>query len=426
MAKALTGAALTKFKATTARQEIPDGVLTGLYFVVQPTGRKSWAVRYRHEGKPTKMALGNFLAGDDPARAGEELRRIRRQASEILESVRAGDNPAATKQAEKKQPKDGDLFENAVKTFLEAHKQGRATKRQAKRTRKPAERTVEEARRYLEKFADVWKGKRLQEITKRTVQDALDEMAEESPVAANRAHTYLRMFFEWAVFRDRVTASPVAWEGVPESSRDRVLSLDEIKLFWRATGDLDWPFQPMFRMLLLTGQRRDEVAQMKRNELNGSTWTIPSERTKNRREHVLPLPPEVMAIIEAAPKIAGKSGYVFTTNGETFSSGYSRATRKVRKAMERVASEEAGEPVTIPNWSLHDLRRSFSTHASDKIGIEPHIVEAVLNHVSGGVAGIYNRAKYLVNKQAALEAWGRFVIDLVECKADSNVVPLRA
>ncbi|TIT07323.1 MAG: site-specific integrase [Mesorhizobium sp.] len=429
MAK-LTALSLTKFKPAATRQEIPDDALTGLYFVVQPTNRKSWAVRYRHNGKPKKLTLGNsFFGKDDTDAAGKELTQRRLEAAIILDRVRRGEDPAAEKQTEKKQPADGNLFQNAVATFLDLHAQGRATKRQVKRDRKPAPATIAETKRYLESFADTWKDKPLASITKAMVQDDLDELAADSPVAANRAHTYLQMFFQWAVNRDRVAASPVYWEGVPEGSRERVLSLDEVRWFWQACTEHGQPFGGMFKLLLLTGQRRTEVAAMTDKEIADDLWTIPSSRTKNRREHVVPLSEAARAILGDVQRIKSKSGYIFTTTGETYASGWSRATAAIAKRMVELARKEKGdEELEIERWTLHDLRRSFSTHANDELKIEPHIVEAVLNHISGargGVAGTYNKAAYLKQKKSALDAWGRYVDELVTGKSTGNVLQMR-
>src|SRR5215475_12042907 len=120
-AKAITGAALTRFKADKSKRlEIPDGVVSGLYFVIQPSGRKSWAVRYRSHGRPRKLTLGNYMAGDDPKKAGAELTKIRREAAAELERVRQGEDPAATKQIAKRAARDGEeidrhRFENVMR-----------------------------------------------------------------------------------------------------------------------------------------------------------------------------------------------------------------------------------------------------------------------------------------------------------------------
>jgi len=157
---------------------------------------------------------------------------------------------------------------------------------------------------------------------------------------------------------------------------------------------------------------------MTRGELSddGATWTIPSSRTKNKRAHVVPLPPLARAIIAGVKPIASAAGYVFTTNGRSAISGWS-AIKKVL---------DAAMGATSP-WRLHDLRRTAATGMAE-IGIPPHIVEAALNHVSGakaGVAGTYNRAAYAPEKRAALERWAERIERLVSREPASKVVSLR-
>jgi integrase len=169
--------------------------------------------------------------------------------------------------------------------------------------------------------------------------------------------------------------------------------------------------------LLLTGCRLNEVAAMTRGELSddGATWTIPSSRTKNKRAHVVPLPPLARAIIAGVKPIASAASYVFTTNGRSAISGWS-AIKKVL---------DAAMGATSP-WRLHDLRRTAATGMAD-IGIPPHIVEAALNHVSGakaGVAGTYNRAAYANEKRAALERWALHIERLVSRGEPDKVVNL--
>jgi len=143
---------------------------------------------------------------------------------------------------------------------------------------------------------------------------------------------------------------------------------------------------------------------------DGATWTIPGERTKNGRVHVVPLSPLVRELIAS---VGTDTNLVFTTNGTTLVSGWSKIKNRLDAAMQ------------IPPWRLHDLRRTCATGIAE-LGIAPHIVEAVLNHVSGaraGVAGTYNRAVYAGEKKAALERWAAHVEGLIEGRPP-KVVPL--
>jgi len=181
-------------------------------------------------------------------------------------------------------------------------------------------------------------------------------------------------------------------------ARDRVLTDDELRRFWPVTVALDYPFGPILQLLLLTGQREGEVAGMRWSELSAdlATWMLPGGRTKNGRSHVVPLPPMARRIIEAVHIAIEGCPLVFTTNGRTTPSGFS----KVKRRLDAQMSPDAP-------WRLHDLRRTAVTGMSE-IGIQPHIVEATVNHISGykaGIAGVYNRAEYLPERKAALERW---------------------
>ena len=408
MARALTAKTIENLKPDPAKRlEIPDPGLTGLYVVIQPSGAKSWALRYRHAGKPKKLTLGRWpIMG---------LADARKAASEALQAVELGADPAADKQAAKVAKAADDLserdkFVNVVDLFMRRH---------ASRNRRADDVAAMLKREVLPKWAD----RDIHDITKRDVIDVLDAIVDRgSPVSANRLRAHLNTLFNWAKGRDIVAVNPL--DGVkppaPETARDRVLADDEVKLFWSACDLIGQPFGPLFKLLLLTGQRRGEVGGMTDREINGTVWTIPAARSKNGDEHTVPLPAAAVALLDGLPRIAGRASYIFTTTGASAVSGFTRA--KDRLDAEMVKLNE-GEP--IPAFTLHDLRRTAATGMAG-LGFPPHVVEAVLNHRSGtrrGVAGVYNRFTYADEKAAALEAWGRRVLSLVEGEAD-NVVTL--
>ena len=235
--------------------------------------------------------------------------------------------------------------------------------------------------------------------------------------------------FSWLVQHRMVPANPVSGVYKPPQAgdRDRVLTNAEVRWLWQACDEVGEPFGPLFRLLLLTGQRQTEVAEVTRAEVSedGATWSLPGARTKNGRPHLVPLSALARDTLAGARPIAGRVGYVFTTNGRTPVSGFSKAKRQLDVKMLARARRDDPE-ATIPPWRLHDLRRTAATGMAD-IGIAPHVVEAVLNHVSGaraGVAGIYNRSAYADEKRAALDRWADHLSGLVAGRA-SNVVPMR-
>ena len=250
-----------------------------------------------------------------------------------------------------------------------------------------------------------------------------------SAVNANRLLAVLRRFFNWCVERGHISLSPVEKMKPPtaETARDRVLSDDELRNAWRAFDRVGHPFGPIAKLLALTGARRDEIAAATWGEidLDAKTWTIAKEWSKNGLAHEIPLSDSAVEIIKSLPRVepardekTGKAApaYVFTTTRRSTVSGWDRAKERIDTAIFKVLqndAEEAGpDPEKVeapPHWVLHDLRRTAASGMAG-LGVAPHVVEAVLNHKSGtikGVAAVYNRYNYAIEKRAALDAWGR-------------------
>lgn len=413
MAKAFTSKGIEAIKPDLAkRREIPDPALSGLYLVVQPSGVKSWALRYRWANKPKKLTLGRWpVMGLADARGA---------ASKAIAKVETGTDPGVAKKKAKAarieaQLSERDLIKTLVGDYGKRHlaslKSGAVVKRELERH-----------------VVKPWGDRDIHDITKRDVIDLLDGIADRGRVVtANRVRSYLGTFFGWCVDRDIIAMSPA--QGVKpvakEKSRDRVLSDDEIRWFWRACDDLDFPWGPLGQTLLLTGQRLGEVAGMTDTEVSGDVWSMAPQRTKNGRAHAVPLSEAVSAVLGGVERVTGKPGYVFTTTGETPLSGFHKGRNHIAERMAEIACEEAGESVEIPHWTFHDLRRTAATGMA-RLGIPVRVTEAVLNHVSGTAAGIvsvYQRHDYAEEKRSALDAWARLVADLVEGRAD-NVVQI--
>lgn len=399
----LTAAAVDKMQPTDKRQEIPDALCTGLYLVVQPTGKKGWQVRYRHGGTHRRMTLGAYPV--------LSLADARQRARDALAAASEGRDPAGEVK-EAKAPKlpedDRDTVASVIDLFMRRH---------ASRNR----RGDDVRAMFRREIMDKWGQRQIQFIAKRDVIEVLDAIVDRgSPVTANRLRAHLNTLFGWAKGRDIIQANPL--EGIkppaPETPRDRVLTDTEIKLFWEACDGLGYPFGPIYRLLLLTGQRLREVAEMEWREIDGDNWTLPQARAKNADQHDVPLSAEAKAIVDDLPRVGR---YLFTTTGKTPVSGFTRAKERVDKLM----SEATEDP--IPPFTIHDLRRTAATGMAG-LRFPPHVVEAVLNHRSGtrrGVAGIYNRYSYADEKRDALAAWARHVMQLVEGKP-TNVITMGA
>lgn len=403
----LTAQTVDKLQPTDRRQEIPDTLCTGLYLVVQPTGRKGWQVRYRHGGRHRRMTLGAYPV--------LTLAAARQRAREVLAAAAEGRDPAEEVRAAKA-PKPAD-DRNKVRVLIEQY-----DRRHLSNLRSRAD-----VRRTLDRHVVAeWGERDIHEITKRDVIDLLDGIADSGRVTtANRVRAYVSKFLNWAVERDILDLSPAT--GVKpvakEVSRDRVLSDDEIRWFWQAADTAGYPFGPMAKLLLLTGQRLGEVANMARDEIKGDNWHLPAARVKNGRAHDVPLSKTVQGILEGLPVISDQ--FVFSTSGHSAISGFSRARANMTETMIKLASKEAGEPVEIPHWTWHDLRRTCATGLA-RLGIPVRTTEAVLNHISGtggGIVAVYQRHDYAEEKRSALEAWARFVTALVEGGTD-NVVQM--
>jgi integrase len=426
MAKALTDLSLKNLKSGPARREVPDGKIGGLYYVIQPSGSTSWALRFRHLGKPCKLTLGG---GAIPL---ADARNLARQA---LAKIASGENPAsekveARKAARAAERRESDLIEKVAATFIDRVVE-----------KKYRESSAREEKRILSReIVARWKGRALGEIGRADVHDMLDEIIDrDAPILANRTLATFKRLCNWAVERGIIESSPCERLKPPatERSRDRVLTEAEIRAFWRACDQIGKPFGPLAKLLLLTAQRRDEVGAMTWSEIdaNAKKWTIPKERAKNGIAHEVPLSGDALALLAIPDRIErpreksapALPAFVFTTNGKTPVSGYSKAKAQLDAAMNAILKAEAGEDFKEPvRWTFHDLRRTAASGMAS-IGIAPHVIEAAINHKSGvikGVAAVYNRHDYASEKRAALDAWARKVGTLVTGSGPANVVEL--
>ena len=403
----LTDLLIKKLPLPDKRREVPDGRIGGLYLIVQPSGAKSWAVRYRANGAPRKLTLGAYPAVD--------LATARRRAQEAIGEVAGGNDPAAQKQASRaaarmERAAETDRVETVAEQFIARH---------IRATMRPS--WAREAERMVRKeIVGAWKGRRLSEIRKPDIHRLLDAIVDRpAPVLANRTLATFRRMCSWAIGRGIIEASPCDQikAPAPERPRDRVLDDDELRSVWVAAEALGYPFGPLVQLLVLTGQRLAEVAEMRWAEVDlaARLWTIPAERCKNGRTHQLPLSQQALAILEGLPRIEGERGFVFTTNGKTPVSGFSKARARLGAALP-----------DAPPFVLHDLRRSTATGMA-KLGVDLHVIERCLNHVSGsfgGIVGVYQKHKFEDGMRRAMDAWARHLDETVSGAGASNVVEL--
>jgi integrase len=278
--------------------------------------------------------------------------------------------------------------------------------------------TYRETERYLRTVWVPLHGLPISKITRGAIAARLAALEGSAPVAASRARAALSAFFSWAMRRGHADANPVINSYRPErvATRDRVLTDGELVEIWRGCRDDD--FGRIVKLLILTGQRREEVGAMAWQELDiaKAQWSLDGARTKNKLPHLVPLSEAALSVLSGVEVRVGRD--LLLGDGDGPFSGWSRAKANLDGRLQKAREEAAPDLKPMPLWRLHDLRRTTATRLAD-LGVQPHVVEAVLNHISGaraGVAGIYNRAAYTKEKTAALALLGEHVTHLVQAR----------
>jgi integrase len=410
----LTELSIQKLRPAANEYEVSDGKVSGLRVAVQPTGHKSFIVRYRFAGRSRQLALGSYPA--------LTLALARKRAQEANGAIAAGRDPGWEKKAAREALRAAQVDEHRVEKVFEEFKAKYLARHVGAAWAREAERLMKA--HVLPKLG----ARRFGDVKRSDVRAVLGDIVDGgAPISANRTLAVLSRFCNWAVEQEIIAVSPCAGVKMPsaENERDRVLEGDELRLAWRAFESIGFPHGPIAQLLLLTGARRSEVGGMKWDELNvvARTWTLPKERSKNGISHEIPLSDAAISVIEKLPRFGGT--FVFGAAGRTAPSGFSKAKSKV-DAMILAEGTAAGLEAGPKPWVLHDLRRSAASGMAS-LGIAPHVVEAVLNHKSGtikGVAKVYNRYSYMPEKRAALDAWARRLHEIVTGEKAANVVEL--
>ena len=386
-------------KATVDRLKLPPGktemivfdeALPGFGLRVRSGGKRTWIAQYRLGSKQRRVTIGTVETLDAD--------KARHKAKTALSKAHLGSDPQVEKAEARAQA--AVTLGRVVEDYLARYAATRL---------KP--RTLAEVERYLRSHWASLSKLPIRRVERADVAARLGSIAEENGrFASNRARAALGSLYAWAIAEGLTDANPVVGtrKAVDEIRRDRVLTDEELRLIWRQAGEGD--FGDIVHLLILTGQRREEVAAMTWEEvdLEGATWRIGGERTKNARAHEVPLTQPALEILGARRRSDGRA-LVFGSSGPF--SGWSKA----KAALDARISAALGGCAPA-SWRLHDIRRTVATRLSD-LGVLPHVVEAVLNHVSGhkaGVAGIYNRSSYAAEKSAALTLWGDHVRRLVQ------------
>jgi integrase len=450
MATKLTAATVGQAKAALTRREIPDGGCPGLYLVVQVNGAKSWAVRFRSpierdqvgKLKAKKLTLGPLAedGGCDKLEIGHPLMLAdaRALAIEVLRKVRKGVDPTHERRAEKQAARaaPSNLVGDVFAEFMAKHVRKRNGEAIRETTRRETGRLLglvpegEDLSSWVPRAPKRgvlarWAGRDIHGITKRDVLDLIDSIAADAPVSANRTLSALKTTFAWCVKRDILTASPCDHvdDPSPETSDERELSGAELVALWRAAERTGYPYGHMVRALLLTGQRRDEVREAPRPEFDfgGRIWKLPGDRTKNGREHLVPLSDAVMAVLTDLPEIESKTGWLFTIEGEVPVSNLARRKRRLNALMLEELRKIDPEISELVPWKLHHLRHTLKSWMQ-RARIPKDVRNAVQNHHDGDMDELYGHYSFEKEKREALDRWAKHIADIV---SGTNVVELK-
>ena len=368
-----------------------DDELRGFGVRLREGGSKKYVVHYRQAGIQRRHTIGS-AATLPPEEA-------RKRARKILVAVDDGRDPAAEK--ESKRAASGLIFAAVMRDYLDACQSSLKPKTLVGYTG-----DLERLWKPLHKLA-------LSAVGRPVIAAHLRIIAKESgPVSANRARGTLSSFYAWAIGEGLCETNPVIGTNTFDTKpRDRVLSDAELAAIWNAAPDND--YGRIVKLLMLTGQRRDEIGALRWPEIDmeAKLITLSSARTKNGLEHRIPLAGEAMAILRSCTP---HRDLVFGIGQDGYA-GWSKS----KTALDAACGVKA--------WTLHDLRRTAATGMAD-LGVLPHVIEAVLNHISGhkaGVAGTYNRSTYAAEKKAALDLWASHLNVAIAKANGANVTSLR-
>jgi len=419
----LTAPAVERLKAPASGQvDYFDAALPGFGLRIGSSGVRSFFLTKRVNGKLTRVTIGR--AKIHPDGPGLTLAAARAEADRLAQRMAGGVNPKAARAedlARAKAAEAAQARDDFATVFADWFRRDQAENRSAPEVKRLFERDILPA----------WQGRGVSAITRRDALDLIDGIADRgAQTMARRAHAHLHRLFRWAVGRGVIDANPLADAPKPgrEVRRDRVLSDGDMSRVWHACERLGWPFGPAFRLLILTGARREEILALKWSEidLEGASILLPAVRSKNGQGREIPLAPQSVHILTSLPRIAGAPGFVFTVTGETSVSGVSRA--KSRLDAYAAGLGPNGAPLTdaapLDPWRLHDFRRTAAT-GLQRLGVAREVVEASLGHIgaTAGLLGVYQRHGYLAEQRTALDAWGRHV-EALAGGVSGNVLPL--
>jgi integrase len=409
-------------KGAKSQLELLDDREPGLRF---RAGERSagWSLLVRlKNGQRSRIKLGAWpgMGISDARSAARDARAKIDQGGDPNEEKRVATREAAHQARNRTTLRDVlDLYEQLV---LSQHRRGTATRR-----------ALDGKKGLLATFA----GRKPTSITRAEISELVRKHARTAPISANRKLAYASAFFNWCVEEGVVEENPAEKIRKParENERDRFHSLEELKEIWAATGGLGYPFQQLYRLLIVLPMRREEIAAMPvadftlgdDREPDQGVWILPAARTKKANALRVPLSPLGRSIIlealnhEERPK---DSKFLFTTTGDTSVSGFTKAKRRLDRAVTEArakaaegGAEEWDEVPVMPHWTVHDLRTTFNTHACEILGVPPHVADRILNHVAAAtrskIMRVYNKSELFEPRRQALNAWAGLIEERV-------------
>lgn len=383
-----------------------DETLPGFGLMVTKNGHRSWVYQYRAAGRSRRMTFPIKL----------KLDKARQEARKAVGGVAGGKDPLAERR------KAEAAAENTFQSICEEY-----FRRDGKRLRSTDRSKADLERLVYPKLS----ARQIDTIVRSDLIRLLDKIEDkQGPAMADRVLADVRKIMNWHAARSDDFRSPIA-RGMSRTkpkqrARNRILSDEEIRDVWTALDAVTEPvcYSRFVKSLLLCATRRTESASMHSRELDGDLWTIPGERYKTKLDHVIPLSAKAQALIgEKPPAVRTNSWFIFSTDpqGKTAFSGYSKAKKKLDEAIAKIRKRE--ERPAMPNWRLHDLRRTARTLMT-RAGVLSEHAERCLGHVVTGVEGVYNRYEYLEEKRAAFEALA-LLVDRILNPPKDNVIPMR-
>jgi integrase len=379
--KVLTTAAVSRMKLPASGQlDVYDRGYPGLFLRLSYGGTRSFNMAYRFAGKQRRVTLGTFPAMS-LAEARDAWRQIRKSINENLD-------PSTLNS-------DAESFGKIAADWLKRDQVNN-------RSHDAVKRLV---------AVDVlprWKDRPINEIKRRDIIELIDAVVDRgSPIMARRLHSHLHRLFQWSVGRGIIVANPMVGlpkPGSEEKPRDRVLSDLELKRVWDAASRMDWPFGAIYRLLILTGARLREIGDLRWSEIHGAHIRLEGSRTKSGTAHTIPLSDPARALLNSVPRIGINSDLVFSTNGKTSVSGWSKAKRQLL--------DKTGD---LPDFHVHDFRRVVAT-GMQRLGIAERVIEACLGHCTtsrNGLLRVYQVHGFDREKAEALALWAHHVMALV-------------